>query len=106
MPRRVVRASIVLRTSLEIGRTRGVVESLCSFMLPSDSPVSLTFELVTALKEVLKFMKLITHPDGVLASCLVAGHQANASIRGHADTVKVMIAEVLKMRLPGGRLAG
>jgi hypothetical protein len=37
--------------------------------------------------------------------CLVAGHQANASIRGHADTMKVMIAEVLKMRLPGGRTA-
>ena len=46
-------------------------------------------------------MELITHPEPILASRLIACHEANAAIRGHADAVEEVIAEVAKMSLPG-----
>ena len=81
---------IVRQALVQIGLTFGVVEPFCSLLLPRNRPVGLTLQLMTVLKEVVKCMKLITHPDGVLASGLVARHQTNASIRGHADTLKMV----------------
>jgi hypothetical protein len=42
-------------------------------------------------------MELITHPEPILTSALVAGFQANTPVGGHAQAVKAMRPEVLKM---------
>jgi hypothetical protein len=60
----------------------------------------LTLQLVTAIKKLLKLMELITHPESILASRLVAGFKANTPVRGHARTVKPMCTEGFKMRFP------
>src|SRR2546428_5226631 len=52
-------------------------------------------------------MELITHPEALLARRSIASSQTNPPIRGHADTVKAVSAEVGKMSLPSlGRTIG
>ena len=46
-------------------------------------------------------MKPITHPSRVWARRVIARHEAQAPIGGHADAVEEVIAEVVKMGLPG-----
>jgi hypothetical protein len=48
----------------------------------------------------LELMELITHPESILASGLVAGFKTDASIRSHPKTMKVMGTESLKMSFP------
>ena len=62
---------------------------------------------MAAVKKVLKLMELVTHPEPILPSSLVAGLKADAPVGGHAKAVKTMRPEVLKMRVPGfGRAIG
>ena len=92
---------ILLQTFLQIRLTFGVHEFLRGFVLFANGPIGFALELVAALKEVVKLMELITHPEPVLTSRLIAGHEANAAIGGHADAVEEVIAEVVKMGFPG-----
>src|SRR4030095_3765202 len=55
------------------------------------------------MKEFVKLMELITHPEPVLTSRVIAGHEANAAIGGHANAVEEGIAEGVKMGFPGLR---
>ncbi|WP_238314598.1 hypothetical protein, partial [Methylobacterium crusticola] len=51
--------------------------------------------------------ELITHPESILASGLIAGFKTNTPIRSHAKTMKVMSAESFKMSFPSlGRAIG
>src|SRR5207249_11670742 len=52
-------------------------------------------------KKVAKLMKPITPPACVLARRVIARNEATATIGGHADTVEVVLAEVVKMGFPG-----
>src|SRR6266478_1458263 len=98
---------ILLKTLLQIGLTFGIGECLRCFDLLANGAIGFSFEVVAAVQQVLKLMELITHPEPILASRLVAGLQADASVGGHAETVKAMSPEVVKMRFPGlGRAIG
>ena len=62
---------------------------------------------MAAVKQGLKRMELITHPEALLAGRSIASGQTNPPIRGHADTVKAVSAEVCTMSLPSlGRAIG
>jgi hypothetical protein len=49
-------------------------------MLSSNGSVGLALKLVTVVKEILELMELITHPESILASGLVAGFKTDAPI--------------------------
>ena len=48
------------------------------------------------VKELLKLMELITDPQRLAVSSLIARDQAHAAIRGHADVVETMIVKRFK----------
>src|SRR5215471_3692319 len=98
---------ILLQALLEIGLAFGVREFLSRFDLLTNSSIGFSLELVAAVKQVLKLMELITHPEALLARRSIASGQTNPPIRGHADTVKAVSAKVCKMSLPSlGRAIG
>jgi len=104
---RVMGVFIVLKTLAQMGLAFGVVERVRGLVLLGNGRISFAFQLVTPIKEVLKLMKPITHPSRVLARCVIARHEAKATIGGHADAVEAMIAQVVKMGFPGlGRAIG
>src|SRR5687767_13566297 len=91
---------ILRQTFLEVCLTFGIgkFHRCCDFL--ANGSIGSSLELVAALKQVLELMELITHPKPIFASGLVAGFKANASVRGHPKTVKVMSTESFKMRFP------
>src|SRR6516165_2371993 len=97
----LVGSFILLQTFLQIRLTFGVHEFLRGFVLFANGPRGCALELVAAMQEVVKRMELLTHPEPVLTSRVRAGHEANAAIRGHADAVEEVIAEVVTMGFPG-----
>ncbi len=98
---------IVRKTLLQIGFAFGVGECLSRFDLLANGAIGFALQLVAAAKQVLKLMELITHPEPILTSRLVAGFQADTPVGGHAKTVKAMSPEVCKMRSPRlGRAIG
>src|SRR6516162_1174119 len=84
-----------------MGLTFSVVECLHGLVLLGNGRVSFALQLAAPVKEVLKFMKSITHPPRVLARRVIARHEAPSTIRGHANAVEAVIAEVFKMGFPG-----
>ncbi len=92
---------IVLKPLVQSGLAFGGREFLRCFVLCANGSIGFAFELVAAVKEVVKLMELITHPASLLASRSIAGGQADAPIGGHADTVEAVSAEVFTMRFPG-----
>src|SRR3981081_459476 len=85
----------------QMGLAFGVVECVHGLVFLGNGRIGFALELAAPVKEVLKLMKPITHPARVLARRLIAGNEANATIRGHADAVEAMLPEVFKMGLPG-----
>ena len=82
---------IVLETLVQMGLAFGVVEGLCGFILLGNGRIGFALQLAAPVKEVLKFMKPITHPARVLASRVITRHEAKAPIGGHADAVEVVL---------------
>jgi hypothetical protein len=104
---RLAGSLILVKTLVQIGFAFGVGEGLSGFELLANGALGFAFELVAAVKQVLKLMKLVTHPKSILTSGLVASLQAHPPIGGHAKTVKAMGSEVVKMRFPRlGRAIG
>src|SRR6266478_2894710 len=101
----LVGSFILRKTFLQIRLTFGVGEFLRGFVLFTNGPIGFALELVAAMKEVVKLMELITHPEPVLTSRLIAGHEANAAIGGHANAVEEVIAEVVKMGVPMAKIS-
>src|SRR5918994_4675645 len=83
-----------------MGLAFGLSECLRCFDFLANGAIGFAFEVVAAVKEVLKLMELITHPKPVLASRLVASFEADAPVGGHPQTVKAMRPELLKLRFP------
>ena len=92
---------ILLKTFVQIRLACGGVEFLGGCVLLANGRIRFSLEVVAAVKERVKRMKLLTHPEPVLAGGLLACHETNAAIGGHADTVEEVVAEVFTMRVPG-----
>ena len=84
-----------------MGLAFGVVEGDRGLSLFGNGGIGFAFQLLASVKEVLKLMEPITHPSRVLASQSIAGNEANATIRGHANAVEAVLPEVFKMGFPG-----
>src|SRR2546430_12578628 len=98
---RVVGVFIVLEALVEMGLAFGVVEGVRGFVLLGNGRIGFALQLAAPVKEVLKFMKPITHPARVLARRVITRHEAKSPIGGHADAVEAMSAQVVKMGFPG-----
>jgi len=98
---RVVGLFIALETLVQMGLAFGVVEGGRGLGLCGNGGIGSGLQLLASVKEVLKLMEPITHPSCVLARRLIAGNEANAPIRGHADAVEAVLPEVFKMGFPG-----
>ncbi len=91
---------IFLKALLQGSFAFGIGEFHSCFMLPSNGTVGLALKLMTAVKQSLKLMELITHPESILASGLIAGFKTDTPIRSHAKTMKAISAERFKMSFP------
>ena len=98
---RMVGPCIVLETRVQIGLAFSIVERVRGLVLLGNGRIGFALQLAAPVKEGLKLMKSVTHPSRVLASRLIAGNEANAPIRGHADAVEAVLPEVFKMGFPG-----
>jgi hypothetical protein len=98
---RVVGAFIALEPLVQMGLAFGVVECVRGFVLLGNGCVGFALQLAAPIKEVLKFMKPITHPACVLARRVITRHETKATIGGHAEAVEAMSAQVVKMGFPG-----
>ena len=98
---RVVGLFITLETLVQMRLAFGVVEGCRGLLLFGNGSIGFALQLLASVKEVLKLMKPITHPSRGLARCVIAGNEAHAPIRGHADAVQAVLPEVFKMGLPG-----
>src|SRR6266566_6650956 len=98
---RVAGVFIVVEALVQMGLAFGVVEGVRGFVLLGNGRIGFTLQLAAPVKEVVKLMKPITHPSRVLARRVIARNEATATIGGHADAVEAMIAQVVKMGLPG-----
>src|SRR3989442_8593546 len=87
---------IVLKTLLQIGFAFGVGECLRCFDLLAKGCIGFSLQLMAAVKKVLKLMELVTHPEPILPSSLVAGLKADAPVGGHAKAVKSIRPAVLR----------
>ena len=94
------RLFVLLKTLVQIGLMFGVGKFLSCFDFLANRSIGFFLELVAAVQQVLERMELVTHPEAILASGLVAGFEANTPIGGHAHTVEAMSPEVVKMRFP------
>src|SRR6266571_6998562 len=94
---RVVGPFIVLETFVQIGLAFGVVACVRGLVFLGNGRIGFALQLAAPVKEVVKLMKPITHPSRVLARRVIARNEATATIGGHADAVKVVVAEVVKM---------
>src|SRR6266699_4079781 len=79
-----------------MGLAFGVVACCRGLGLFGNGSIGFALQLLASVKEVLKLMEPITHPSPILARRLIAGHEANATIRGHADAVEAVLPEVVK----------
>jgi hypothetical protein len=71
---------IFLKALFQGGFAFGIGKFHSCFMLSSNGSVGLALKLVTVVKEILELMELITHPESILASGLVAGFKTDAPI--------------------------
>src|SRR5438552_2428293 len=94
---RVVGPFIVLETFVQIGLAFGVVECVRGLVFLGNGRIGFALQLVAPVKEVLKLMKSVTHPARVLARRLIAGNEANATNRSHADAEEAVLHEDVKM---------
>ena len=63
--------------------------------------IGFALSLMQHLEEVTKLMEIIRYPQGHVARGLVAGHKAQAPIRGHASAAELMLLKRFKMCSPG-----
>src|SRR5256885_14131439 len=82
---RVVSLIIALETLVEMGLAFGVVDGGRGLGLFGNGGIGFALQLLASVTEVLKLMEPITHPARVWTSRLIAGHEANATIRGQLD---------------------
>src|SRR5215831_1534936 len=82
---RVVGLFITLEKLVQMGLAFGAVEGGRGLLLFGNGSIGFALQLLASVKEVMKLMEPITHPARVLARCVIAGNEAHATIRGHAD---------------------
>jgi hypothetical protein len=63
--------------------------------------IGFALQLMQHLEEVAKLVEIICHPQGHVARGLVAGHKAQAPIRGHAQATELVLRKRIKMCSPG-----
>ena len=71
---------IFLKALLKGGFTFGTGEFYSCFVFPINSAIGLALQLVTAVKQISKLMELITYPESILASGLIAGFKTDTPI--------------------------
>src|SRR6266436_3921578 len=91
---------ILVQTLLQCGFTFGMIEFLRGVVFLAYGPVGFSLPLTAQGEEVVKFMELITHPQGLLTSGVIARDQAYAAIGGHAEAVEAVIVKGFKMGFP------
>jgi hypothetical protein len=91
---------ILLKTLLEMPFTFSIGKSLSGFNLLTNGTIGFFLQLVTAVKKVLELMEVVTNPESLLASSLIASFKTYTPIRGHAKRVKTVSPKVVEVRLP------
>src|SRR6266446_182418 len=94
------RLFIWLETLLQIGLAFGMSELCSSLVFLPNGRIGFSLSLTPPVQELLQLMELITDPQRLAVSGLIARNQAHAAIRGHTDVVETLIVKRFKMCLP------
>src|ERR1700693_3787696 len=92
---------ILLETLVKSGVAFGMLPLLSGLVFFANGAVGFSLQLMQHVEEVSKRMEIITHPQRLVARCLIACDHPLAAIGGHADAVEAVILQRGKLGTPG-----
>ena len=95
------RCCILLETLCQIGGAFGMVKLVRRVVFLINGRIGFALQLMLQREEVAKLVEILHHPQGPVARGPVAGHEAQAPIRGHAKAEEMVRLKRFKMPSPG-----
>ena len=96
----VMRLFILVAPLFQIGRAFGTGKLVRRIVFLANGRIGVAFPLMQQREEVAKLVAIISNPQRPVARGVRAGHEAEATIRGHAKAGEMVLLKRFKRRSP------